>query len=286
MHMGNLDVRGTVVYMPGTWGPALGVGNATVELIDVDLPGKGDDLIFTGQANSQGYFAGTTSEWHDTAERWVLVTDSVFPPRAHFEKRSEPDVTDVLALKARITEHRADGDRRAELIFPFLGNGAPAPVLMVPWGPPPRPPVEVISINGQGFADPGLAVAHVKAIADSHQRITIAVRDAALRDALSSLAGASRDQLIALMRQRLNLPALPLNGVTGADDVILALAVLATAIAAGLAINIIATATAVFVIVLAFAIVYALYQGYKHFHIALKNNPNTGQNELEVTIDQ
>lgn len=129
--MPQVNVKGKVVYRPGPWGSGVAARNAAVQVIDVDLPGGGDDTVWTGTADGGGAFSGTTSEWQDTRTLtvWVPNLPPPFGPGGgRWESRTEPDPSDVLALKVRVT---AGG--RSQDFFPFANN-APVP-LVLPWGP-------------------------------------------------------------------------------------------------------------------------------------------------------
>jgi len=283
--MGNLEVRGTIVYMPGTWGVALPVPNATVELIDVDLPGKSDDAIYQGTTNQQGSFSGTTSDWQDYVDLPpVWVQDSIFPPRGHWENKRAPDPSDVLFLRARIRETRPDGVKSTELVFPYTGNGGPAPVVPVPWGPWQAPAVSLVEINGEGFSDPAAVLAKLRTLIDDGKHVEIAARNSQVRAVLSEFVGKSAEQILALVAQRINLPAvaqLPVAKLTGAEEVALIFAI-GTMIAVGM----LSAAAAVIMLAIAFAIVYAVTHDYRHMRVTMKANPKTGEFEPVMEWDR
>jgi hypothetical protein len=129
--MPQITVKGKVVYGPGAWGSSVPARNVTVQVVDVDLPGAGDDTLWTGTTDTTGAFSGTTSNWQDsrTLQVWVPnLPPPLGPGGGRWESRTEPDPTDVLALKVRVTE-----GSRSQDFFPFA-NDAPLP-LILPWAP-------------------------------------------------------------------------------------------------------------------------------------------------------
>ncbi len=134
--MSQFTVRGKVVYGPGPWGLNVPARSASVQIIDVDLPGagSGDDTIWSGSTDSSGSFAGTTSEWQDKINLppvWVPNPPPPFGPGGGTWRSpgQAPDPSDILLLKACVKDQGKVMD-----FYPFA-NDAPIP-LILPWGPP------------------------------------------------------------------------------------------------------------------------------------------------------
>lgn len=140
--MARIRVKGSVYYPPGSWGTNFPVEGATIHIIDVDAPGKGDDTIWTGTTDRNGNFDGMSNEWQDTTttSRWVI--DSWWPvPRGHWETLTIPDPTDVRLLNVKITK----GSSEITLPFPYVSDEAPPIPLVVNWFPQ---PIVVANVNG------------------------------------------------------------------------------------------------------------------------------------------
>lgn len=111
----------------GAFPPAVG---ATVEIFDVDTGGNGDDLIWSGQTDSNGAFSGTSSNWEDYNAIRIL-------PGTPFSR--DQQVPDLLLLKAVVSQNTPAG--RQSQVFPFpqgLVPVATAP-LILPWAAPVTP---------------------------------------------------------------------------------------------------------------------------------------------------
>ena len=131
--MAKLKLRGRVVHMPGYWGDELPVAGAKVRIVDVDQPGKGDDVIWSGTTGGSGEFQGTSKEWQDSLTLR-------FPSRIRI-----PDPTDVLMLQAHITH----AGRETRLPFTYVSDREISPDLVVPWGPPRQRLVQIRPLNGR-----------------------------------------------------------------------------------------------------------------------------------------
>jgi hypothetical protein len=123
--MGQLRLKGIAQYAPGPWGAAIPASGVAVEIIDIDANPRSNDLIWTGITGSDGTFAGISSEWQDT----VTVGFGA-------AQRQVADVTDVLALSARLVEMRAGQRKEVTLPFQFIRNDFLSPPLVLPWEPP------------------------------------------------------------------------------------------------------------------------------------------------------
>ena len=136
--MSRLYLRAQVSYTPGPWGARAPVPGARVDIVDVDLPGIGDDTIWSGTTGGDGRFEGWSSEWKDSGSVPVIRRDEWGRP--YWDSETIEDPTDVLALVAHIT----DGGHDAWLPFAWVGGDQQSPDIIVPWGPesfvPPPPP--------------------------------------------------------------------------------------------------------------------------------------------------
>ncbi len=130
--MSAINISGKVCHAPYPQGANVPCANAVVQVFDIDAPGRGDDLIWTGTTNSNGLFSGQSSEWQD------MVNLRYWTPRG-WRDRDVPDVTDILSLKVRVTQ-----GAQSKEFFPFV-NQSPIP-LFVPWRPPPPVPVQKRSL--------------------------------------------------------------------------------------------------------------------------------------------
>ncbi len=131
--MGQVDVRGKVLYMPGLWGTALPAGGVSISMIDRDADNS-NDTIWTGRTDANGDFSGRTNDWRDSR----TVTVGTLQQRVY-------DATDVMALEAQVTEQVEN--KRHQLTVPFVPAplGLPQPPIVLNWGPPGR---TRIMING------------------------------------------------------------------------------------------------------------------------------------------
>jgi len=245
--MAQLQLKGKVFYMPGTWGPAVPVQGATVKIIDIDQPGKGDDQIWTGTTDANGNFQGTSSEWQDSTTNRLWVPDW---RGGHWETFTVPDITDILVLQARVSQ----GGHETVLPFVFIGNNIESPPLIVAWGPPPR---VLGKVNGVECTSVTAMNDKLKtAIQANSTPITIEVYGLEAT-ALRPLAQAP-DQLRTWVRQRLNLPAGAYNP-WGGDDVFWVLV--------GVAIIILAVGASALMIAIGIAIIIAVLKGYKNVNV-------------------
>lgn len=165
--MATLNINTQVLHKPGTWGLATPVRGATVQIIDVDAPGKGDDVIFTGITDDSGRVSGQSIEWRDTVPVWIPGhaegahwvdghwEGRVWVPRhleggtwvdGHWE--NQPDLSDVRILQARIVQFTHE----TRIPYPYVDNG-PTPPLIFPWGP-----AEVVRLHFKILTTPTVAV--------------------------------------------------------------------------------------------------------------------------------
>ena len=131
--MSSLHLRARVVYMAGPWGAAVSIPRAAIEVVDVDLPGLGDDLIWSGTTDDNGRFDGWSSEWHDSATVPSVTFDKWGRP--HWGTTTVEDPTDVLALAIHVTE----GGHDVWLPFAYIGDDQQSPDVIVSWGPANQP---------------------------------------------------------------------------------------------------------------------------------------------------
>lgn len=131
--MGQVDVRGKVLYMPGLWGAAVPANGVSISMIDREADGS-NDTIWTGRTDANGNFSGRTDDWRDSR----MVTVGALQQRVY-------DATDVMALEAQVTEQVENS--RYQLTVPFVPAplGLPQPPIVLNWGPPGR---TRIMING------------------------------------------------------------------------------------------------------------------------------------------
>lgn len=152
--MSRLNIKGRVFYLPGPWGINKPVAGAQILITDIDLPGRGNDVIFSGKADSQGRFSGRSNDWQDQVNVRVWRPSSTIPGvpvvpgigPGRWVTTTQPDVTDIMTLTARI---RADG-QDITVPFPYAGDNVEVK-LFVTWGPPPKPAHG--TINGLEFTD-------------------------------------------------------------------------------------------------------------------------------------
>lgn len=246
---------------PGT----LPLQNAMVEIIDVDSGGNGDDIIFTGTTDNNGYFQGTSSDWKDKNTARV-------PKPAPFSGSVEVEAPDVLMLMARIRKGSNDTGRIA---FALPPANAPVTPIIVPWS---CAGVRKPKVNGEECAD-GLDL-QIKARAaferkDSTVHITLYGPDAM---PFLAIADKNLDALKTLVGARLPGAANMLypNPVVVDDLVYIALIILC--IGAAYSISVIATAVAI-------AIVLSLLLGYRHIKVhAATESDGTVSVDFEVKM--
>jgi hypothetical protein len=248
--MAQLKLKGKVQHLPGSWGAALPVAGATVKVIDVDLPGRQNDTIWTGVTNAAGEFSGTSADWQDkeSVQVWVPTGFSGFPPQAtgHWQTKTVVDPTDVLSLTVTVSQ----GGQSATLPFAFLGDNVSSTVV-APWGPP---PIAIVGkVNGQGCATHQELSARLKtAVEAGASPITVEVYGADLQPLLA--LGQPPAQLRAWVQQRLPAGAnIQASGFTGTEVVFILLAV---------AVIIMAVGASVFLVTCGLALIYAIHKGY------------------------
>lgn len=252
--MPTLNIRGRVMCFPGT----LPLQSASIEIFDVDEGGNGDDIIFTGTTDSNGYFQGTSKDWVDrnTVRRkvgpiWVNV-----------------DVPDAPIFMVRIRQGSNDTGR---IPFPQPPVGsAPIIPIIVPWSciGLRKPKVNGVECN-DGYD------LQVKARAAFERREPIVHITLYGPDAMAFIpfAGKNLDELKILMGARLpGAPSMLYSNPVVADDLAYIAIIL---LCAGAAYSISTIATAVSI-----ALVLALILGYKH----VKVHTNTGPDGT-VTVD-
>lgn len=115
--MASLNIRGRVMAFPGNEG----LQHANVVIIDIDSGGNGDDVIFSGTTDENGYFSGTSTDWVDTN---TVRVDKPWP----LHGSADVPTPDALALKVRI---RKGGDDTGYLPFVNPPSGAPVVPIIV-----------------------------------------------------------------------------------------------------------------------------------------------------------
>jgi hypothetical protein len=154
--MGQLRLKGKVVYMPGPWGVNVPADQVSVQIVDLDI-GNPSDTIWTGATGSDGTFQGASSEWQDRIpiKVWhARPTPGRSPAGEWVTTGYRDDPLDVLMLLACLSQ--ADHPPTT-LPFVFLGDDVMSPSLMLPWGPPQpvkkgqRASLVVTSVVSQGM---------------------------------------------------------------------------------------------------------------------------------------
>lgn len=143
----NINLFGRVVHgipINGITPPCV---RATVQVYDIDQGGNGNDLIWSGQTDVNGYFRGT-GNWKDyNAIKVIIPTPPIWVPLplpGHWEQRPpitvEQEIPDILLLKVVISQDTPTGRQSKE--FPFAQGVEPIPSspLIVDW-PSPNPPL-------------------------------------------------------------------------------------------------------------------------------------------------
>jgi hypothetical protein len=253
--MPSVTIKGRLVHPPGAGGLQLPVGNADVRVLDLDVPGKGDDVIWQGKTDAQGRFGGASSEWRDNI--------TVMTP---FGMKTVADASDLLLLRLEVKQ-----GVHGVTVSPFL-NDAPVPVV-VPW-PAPLLSVPIAVVNGKVVtADkPDMLYEHVKDLAEAGEpAIRIMCLGNWAKPLEPLLNAGTAPAARALVLQRLGLPAdslllkqNPADWAIVACCAIICLAVVATAVVGVVAI-------------LATAVVLATVLGYRDIRAKTCN-------ELGVTL--
>ena len=241
--MSTLNIRGRVMCFPGT----LPLQNATVEIIDVDSGGNGDDIIFTGTTDNNGYFQGTSSEWQDRNTARV-------PKPWPLHGTMEIEVPDILILMARIRKGTNDTGR---IPFSLPPPGTPVVPIVVPWS---CVGIRKPKVNGEECSD-GFDL-QVKARAAFERRDPTVHITLYGPDAMPFLPFADKnlDALKALAGARFpGAPNMLYPNPVVADDLIY-IAIIILCVGAAYSISVISTAVAI-------ALVLALILGYKHLKV-------------------
>lgn len=303
--MATLNVRGQIFYIPGTWGSSKGVGNAKVQLKELDHETLSEATIFEGTTSADGTFQGTTGEWQRSVDvqAWVWDREPRFPDPSkldpgdsgdgHFETKAVPDPNDILMLVLRVDEN-VNGQNKSVRV-PYIHDPSNPTHIVVPWGPavaattqetpiratefvpqpvdpsrwrvlPPR--FIVAKVNGQICFDPVTASQKLQAAADARQpTIILQVYDGTARDSFAGVFITPPEEL----QRRLRLD----NSVarfSGWEWVVIILACAALVLAIG---------ASIFIVLMGLAIIYAISKGYKPIRAEIKSDPN-GSTYLEV----
>lgn len=145
--MGKIRINADLYYPPGPWGLQQRVANATVDIIDKDAPGRGDDVIWSGTSDSRGHLEGQSSDWQDSVSLPELVCDEYKTVlnkriciRSHWSTQAVPDLSDVRVLVARIRHRGWD----VTVPYPYLSDQQPTIPLVAP--PPFEPPPNLLPV--------------------------------------------------------------------------------------------------------------------------------------------
>jgi hypothetical protein len=273
--MAKLKLKARVLHMPGIWGTAVPVSGANVEVSDIDIAGKGTDLLWTGATNTNGYFQGESKEWQDT----TTSTSKVWVPSGFGLGKWETktvtitDATDILSLVAKITQKQPSGQKSAELPLIYINDNTESPSLVVPWGPP---PASIANVNGKEVYNVLELASEVRSKIDSNtKKITIKIYSP-YAEQLQPVIGKSQIELKKFISQKLGIPLNNLDPiVSNVDpvDVIIALAIFAVAIGASIAI-----------ILLAIAVVIAVLKGYQMVKAEQTTEASTGRNTIRIEL--
>lgn len=118
--MPKLDINVLVNHPIGSWGVSSPVKSAKIKVIDVDIFGNGDDVLWEGETDQDGKFSGLTDDW----------LDKIIIPMPFGNNLEFPDPSDQLDLKIIISQSGK------KITLPFLYRGAGNLVVVtVPWGP-------------------------------------------------------------------------------------------------------------------------------------------------------
>lgn len=305
--MATLNVRGQVFYIPGTWGSSKGVGNAKVQLKELDPETASEATIFEGTTSADGTFQGTTGEWQRSIDIQVWVWDR--EPRApdpmrldpgdpgagHFEKKALADPNDILMLVLRVDEN-VNGQNKSVTV-PYIHDPSNSTHIVVPWGPAvaatipttirgtdfvpqpvdparwrivgPFPRIMIAKVNGESCFDPVTAAQKLQAAADTGQpTITLQIYDGAARDSFASVFVTPPDDL----RRRFSLDPMVSSAFTGVEWALIIVSCAALVLAVG---------ASIFIVLMGLAIIYAISKGYKPIRAEIKSDPN-GLTYLEV----
>ncbi len=262
--------------MPGPWGTNVPVQSVDVKIVDIDAPGKKDDTILAAKTNNNGLFDGTTSDWQDTVSNKITVTvpssNPFQPPRLETRTVTAADVTDVMVLRATVSQTIGGNIKTVTLPFIYINDNTESPPLIVPWGPPPKP---IGKINNTEVNTPEEMFTKTSSLIDSGANpITIEIY-APYSDMLQSL-DKSRTDLAKWMMQRLGIPDLQQyqQKLTGGEiaGIIIAVSILILAIGAALAL-----------VILALSVLYAVHKGYSLIDAELETGPN-GEHKFKIKL--
>ncbi len=236
--MASLNIRGRVMAFPGNEG----LQHATVEVIDVDSGGNGNDIIFSGTTDENGYFSGTSSDWVDAN---TVRIPKPFP----FHGSVDVPTPDVLVLKIRVRKGAWDsGD------LPFLNPppGAPVAPIIVNCVNARRKP----QVNGQDCSDGyELQKKAREALERGDHEVVISLYGPDATP-FTPFGGHELGKLQSLASVRLpGLKDMLYTNPIVADD-LLAIALIILCIGAAYSVSVIATAVA-------FALILALVLGYR-----------------------
>lgn len=250
--MSRLRLRGSVVHMPGAWGPLVPAAGAHVKIVDVDVGGNPSDEIWSGTTGPDGSFRGESSEWQDQKKMIVPVRPTLANPFPRVEERWVADPTDALVLQARLSQQTPQGNRETTVPFVFLGDDVPSPPVVVNWGPP---AVVIARVNGAECRNPEEFARKMKAAVDAGgQRVEFEIYGASAATLRAQLDRPA-NELQAWIRQRLGLPPTTMSAVAELPTafwVLVGIAILALAVGAAIAI-----------VILALCLLYAIHKGYR-----------------------
>lgn len=160
--MAKLKLKGNVVHPAGFWGINRPVKGASVEIVDIDAPGRTNDVIWKGTTNASGAFQGESSEWKDTIILTPAVPGTPFSPGIPAVTGSDP--ADVLMLQIIVSQSTPAGQKQVTLPFAFLGDNVAGPPIVVTWAP--LDPV--VKVNGAPCYSPNDVQSNVKSAIDTN----------------------------------------------------------------------------------------------------------------------
>ena len=269
--MAKLKLNSTLVPPAGFWGVNRPVKNATVKIIDLDAPGRHNDIIWQGTTDANGAFQGESSDWKDTITLTPAIPGTPISPG--IPAITGPDPTDILMLQIVVSQATANGNKQATLPFAYLGDNLPTPPVTVTWAPS-EPAVKV---NGVTCNTPDETLQRVRTSAQQQDaKITIDVYgpDAV---ALGPLA-LPLTQLRQWIQQQRPLASGfvdPPSWAVGTAVILMAVAVLCLAIGA----------TAV-LFAIGIAIILAVAMGYRNIEVEQRTDAQTGENYIHFELER
>lgn len=290
--MGNLKVKGRIIYPPGFWGINKPVVGAQVTIQDIDAPGRSNETIWQGSTNSQGGFQGTTSDWQDQILIGYRPVPGSLPPR--LQPIYGPDLTDVPVLTITIEQKTPTGNKQITLPFPFLGDDKEGPPILVTWAPPDP----VVKVNDNPCYTREEVSNKVREAIDQNKPINLKVYGAEA-EALKPLTYADDQLRDWISRQQPQIALVVDDYIKDTKDITddhtnkaLVAVTVATSIPpwffifVGISLICVSAAASVVILAVAFAIVWSVKSGYRVKHIGMKTEAQTGLVYLDVEMEK